>query len=61
MLLLLPRIHNIDVAIVGGGAVGAGLARALVRDAQSDGNPLKIALIEPRPPREPRGEFPSAY
>ena len=37
---------QVDIAIVGGGVVGASLARALA------GSGLQIALIEPRPARE---------
>ena len=42
-----------DIAIIGAGLVGQALAAALVKDASSDKNHLKIALIDPIPLSEP--------
>lgn len=40
---------DVDIAIVGGGIVGLLLAR-LVSDLRVAGRPLRVALVEPRPP-----------
>ncbi len=50
--------ETLDVLIVGGGPAGACLGALLARGSRNAARPLRVAVLEPRPPRPSRSDAP---